>query len=729
MRDTQLRMRPRAQMWLKTESLSARVRPVPHDQPAQRTTAPGAANREGERASDYQRLLVELATRFTSLPPAHYDQGLRDALGRVGDFFGADRVALYAYDWEAGTVTQTHEWRAPGAALPPGDMAPRPFSADPETAAGHRRGEIVRRPFRAASAAAPAAPGRLTLPLRAQGDCFGCLALEFGRAEPGWLDDDLARLQVSVELITRLTLRQQAERALRNARDDWEQTFNTIPDLIFVLDRNHRILRANRAALAKLGVRAGQALGAPCFACMHGLGEPPPDCPHALLLADGLAHESAHDIPALGGWYHVSVMPLRNARGEVAGSVHVARDVTARRQAESQRLDMERRLLNAQKMDSLGIMAGGIAHDFNNLLMAIHGNLELIGLELPADAGIQESLRDALSATRQAAELTRQMLAYVGQGRFAPTRLRLDRALAEVEASLRDTLNERVELRIECQSGVPDVRADEGQVRQVLHSLVANARESLPPDGGVISIQCGVGDFDAFMLQSAPTPEKIPPGRYAYLRVSDTGSGMDAATRARIFDPFFTTKFAGRGLGLPAVLGIMQTHGGAVLVESAPGAGTTVQALFPLSSAAAASQPAAVMIPPPAPRAAAAPRGRGILVVDDEESVRAVACKVLRKLGFEPFEAGDGIEGLEQLARHHAELRAVLLDLAMPRMDGVATLQELRRRAPDLKVILTTGYDEDISKKRLGELVPDGLLNKPYDIDQLEAVLNQGRRI
>lgn len=386
----------------------------------------------------------------------------------------------------------------------------------------------------------------------------------------------------------------------------------------------------------------------------------------------------------------------------------LAIDISAQKQAEAARLGLERKLLEGQKLESLGLLAGGIAHDFNNLLSSIVGNADLARIALPAGSGAAPSLQAIEAAALRAAELCRQMLAYAGKGRFViePTDLT---ALAEdLLPLLKVSAVHQANLKLELARGLPAVSADATQLRQIVMNLVLNAADAVGEKGGEITLATGVMRADAEWLAAAAAGAGLPAGEYVYLEVRDTGCGMAPEVLARIFDPFFTTKFAGRGLGLAAVLGIVRGHHGALRVSSAPGAGSVFRLLLP---------PLPVLASAPAPsREADRWLGEGkVLVIDDEDPVRHVLGEMLRSHGFEPLAAADGPTGIALLRADTAAVTFVALDLLMPGMNGEQTLAELRRIRPDLRVLLVSGYNEGDVLGRLA--APEGrlaFLAKPF---------------
>jgi signal transduction histidine kinase len=313
-------------------------------------------------------------------------------------------------------------------------------------------------------------------------------------------------------------------------------------------------------------------------------------------------------------------------------------EMAERQRVEAERRAMETRVLEVQKLESLGILAGGIAHDFNNLLVGIMGNAGLALLDLPPESPARESLEQIETAARRAADLAREMLAYSGKGRFIVEPLDLSELLREMTHLLRVSIGRSVVIKYALASGPLVVEGDATQLRQVVMNLVVNASDAIGDASGVITVGTGRRKADRSYLASTYLDEGLHGGEYAFIEVSDTGAGMDEETQARIFDPFFTTKFAGRGLGLAAVLGIVRGHHGALKVYSEPGHGSTFKLLLPLASSS-------VHVPTPDDG------GRGwrstarILVVDDEPSVRAIAERILQRFGMRVTIAEDGIAG------------------------------------------------------------------------------------
>ncbi len=392
------------------------------------------------------------------------------------------------------------------------------------------------------------------------------------------------------------------------------------------------------------------------------------------------------------------------------------------KKAEEDRRELEAQMQRVQKLESLGILAGGIAHDFNNILMSILGNAELALLDLPADSPARPCIEDIGVAGRRAAGLTQQMLAYSGKGRFEIEPLDLNEIVREIVHLLESSVPKRVSLRLPLNTGLPLTRADAAQLQQVILNLVSNAAESFADhQNGEITVSTQARFYTEEELQASQLPELLPQGKYVALRVSDTGSGMTKEVLDQLFDPFFTTKFPGRGLGMSAVLGIVRGHKGAILVDSVPEQGTTVQVLFP---ALEPSLSPTCTIPLTGNTAPAAKTGL-ILFVDDEEPVQDIGRRALTRLGYEVITASDGVEALEHFKERGKDILCTILDLSMPRMDGEQTLHELRRLQKDCRVILSSGFAvQELASRFTGETV-DAFIEKPYSISTLQQKLNQ----
>ena len=415
-------------------------------------------------------------------------------------------------------------------------------------------------------------------------------------------------------------------------------------------------------------------------------------------------------------WLLGNALPQREDTGGTLWHGFIT-DITERKVADEALHAYERKIQETQKLESLGILAGGIAHDFNNILTGILGNASLAAMDLPLGSPTQESIECIKQGAVRAADLCRQMLAYAGKGRFVVARLSLNSLIQDTTQLLHLSISKHAVLRQNLAQELPPIEADATQIRQVIMNLVINASEAIGTKSGVISINTGLTRVDRDYLAGTILAPELPPGTYVYLEVCDTGSGMSPETQAKIFDPFFTTKFAGRGLGLAAVLGIVRGHRGALKVYSEMNRGTTFKLLFPRAEGQAEPMVPGLV---PAPHW----RGRGcVLVVDDEETVRSTAAVMLRRLEFEVALAADGREAVAVYAAKPERYVAVLMDLTMPHMDGKEAFTEMRRVRADLPVVLMSGFNEQDAIAQFTGKGLAGFLQKPFQFEDLMTVL------
>jgi len=375
-----------------------------------------------------------------------------------------------------------------------------------------------------------------------------------------------------------------------------------------------------------------------------------------------------------------------------------------------ERRALEEQLRRAQKLESLGLLAGGVAHDFNNLLTGIMGNASLVMETAYLDSGVRGMLQDIIRASERAADLTRQLLAYAGKGRFVVERVNASAVVRDISELIRASVPRTVDLSLDLHPDLPPLEGDPTQIQQLVMNLILNAVEATGERPGRVQVSTGIRDIGQSETVTQFRPDPLPPGRYIKIQVSDNGCGMSEAVKAQIFDPFFTTKFTGRGLGLSAALGIVRGHRGAIAVESAEGTGSTFNVLMPAI---------AVLAPPKEPgrtaSAAAVETGAGvILIVDDEDLVRRAARATLEHFGYTVFEAADGRDGADLFSRLHDRISAVLLDLTMPRMDGHAVWQYIRRIRPDMTVVISSGFEESDAMRQFTDDPGLLFLKKPF---------------
>ncbi|MEX2262268.1 MAG: PAS domain S-box protein [Bryobacteraceae bacterium] len=399
-------------------------------------------------------------------------------------------------------------------------------------------------------------------------------------------------------------------------------------------------------------------------------------------------------------WLEIKVSEVRDPSGMPLHFIMVLEEVTGRRL-------VEERLRQAQKLESLGVLAAGIAHDFNNLLVGVIGGASYVQEILPSNHEAQELLDSVVRAGERAADLTRQLLAYAGKGRFVVRKLDFSALIRDAVTALRPSLPGHVQVELDLTPDLPLVDADPNEVRQIAVNLVTNAAEALSDTAGVVRISIRIEVFhegDAF--EDGHLIWGIQPGAYICLQVDDTGCGIEQANLDKIFDPFFSTKFLGRGLGLSAVSGIVRSHSGSLAVDSVPGKGSSFQVFLPIARQVEEAQAA--------PAAAAGKSGSLILVVDDEEVVRRTARASLERRGYTTLEAQNGEEAVARFRDRAAEVSLVLLDLTMPGISGAEVLARLREIRPDVRVVITSGFEESDAMQRLDANGVAAFIKKPY---------------
>ncbi|MEN8182132.1 MAG: response regulator, partial [Myxococcota bacterium] len=404
-------------------------------------------------------------------------------------------------------------------------------------------------------------------------------------------------------------------------------------------------------------------------------------------------------------WIQLQLATVQTRSDGSIRIVGAARDITDRKEAEEERRQLEQRMHEARRLESLGVLTGGIAHDFNNLFTVILGNVRLCQEE-PEGSDLENRLGRIKSAAGQAATLTEQMLLYAGEPSTSTTPCDLAKEVEETLAWLRGTIPERCRIETTLGPGLPLLAGDPPQLRRMVANLVTNAFEALGEEPGVVSLRTRQVQAHAEDLRTGHGANDALPGPYLSLEVSDTGAGMDADVRARILEPFFTTKFSGRGLGLASVLGIVRAHHGVLFVDSEPGRGTTVRVLLPVPKVGPQNDASG--------SAQGGRRGR-VLVVDDEAWVLELTREFLERAGYEVLTARGGREGLDRLRAAGDDVVLVILDLTMPDLDGARVLREMKRLRPELPVVLATGHSPESTSRQADLSDAAGFLKKPYE--------------
>ena len=420
-------------------------------------------------------------------------------------------------------------------------------------------------------------------------------------------------------------------------------------------------------------------------------------------------------------WFLARGSAIRDADGSALRMVGSDVDITEQKLAEGERrrLEAEAGAQRAHRLESLGLLAGGIAHDFNNLLTTILGQAGMALAKLPADehAPVRGMVEKIEEAAMTAAELTHQLLTYAGRGQVATGPTDLNRVIEETTGLIGGSISKKVTLRCDLSESLPSIEADDAQLRRVVMNLVINASEAMEGETGTIWIRTGIATgqpLEDFLEK--PSSQ----GPFAYLDVCDSGKGMSDDTRAKIFDPFFTTKFTGRGLGLAAVRGIVRAHRGGIRLDTKPGGGTTIRVLF---AVAAGETPAPGY---DAPEMSRRSQMRGVvLLVDDEANVRDVVRHMLEDVGLDVVTAVSGTEAVNAFRMHRDEVRAVVLDLTMPGLDGEETLDQIRQIQSDTPVVFMSGYNDGAARWNDPENQHVAFVQKPFQQQELLTRLGE----
>jgi PAS domain S-box-containing protein len=399
-------------------------------------------------------------------------------------------------------------------------------------------------------------------------------------------------------------------------------------------------------------------------------------------------------------------------------------DITLRVRMENEKLQLERQVLHSQKLESLGILAGGIAHDFNNILMGILGNADLALLNLSPLSPVSEYINNVISSTRHAAELSKQMLAYSGRGKFVVKSIDLNELIGEIIHLIEISVSKNIILKFDLHEKLPAIECDAAQLRQVVMNLTTNASEAIGNLSGAITVSTGKEFCNREFIDSTNSAawvglEELPKeGTYVYIEVSDTGCGMNEETLKKIFDPFFSTKFTGRGLGMAALIGIVRGHSGVILINTEIGKGSTIRIYFPETEKTEISHSEEVSVLTELTATGT------ILLVDDDKTVRDVAGQMLERSGFSVITAVDGRKAIEVFKKCSEDIDFVLLDYTMPYMYGVKCFYKLREIKPEIPVLLSSGFNKQEISQKLPDIEAVGFIQKPYRMKEIIRSIN-----
>lgn len=581
----------------------------------------------------------------------------------------------------------------------------------------------------------------IMIPLKAGSEqVLGMLAVE-SKGKPKLTEEDFILLQLLADQVSVAVENAHLFVEQRQSEEKYRDVVDSVKEVIFKIDTQGYMSFLNPAWEEITAYSVQETLGTSYLNYVHFA-----DHRFILLkfnaLFGGEVNEEHMEVrlatkEGLVKWMEVFARRIVNSQNELIAITGTLIDITARKQAEDERLLLERKLLETQKLESLGVLAGGIAHDFNNLLVGILGNAELARLELPSEAkNLHETIEQIEIAAQRAADLTRQMLAYSGRGRFVIQRLDFNQLIEEMGQLVKASIKKTVSLQYQLSPDLPEVEADATQLRQVVMNLIVNASDAIGDNEGNVTVSSGVVWADQDYLVSTYFGPDLNPGHYVYFEVADSGCGIDKATLTRIFDPFFTTKFTGRGLGLAAVLGIVRGHKGTLNVVSEPGHGTTFRILLPAFEGSLLKKPELPTAGNSGLQTETNPPLmanqfqlnsfiRTILVVDDEGMVRNMTRRILERFGFRVITARDGREGVDIFCSRAEEIDCVLLDLTMPQLSGEEALREIKLCKPEAKVVLMSGFSEQEATQRFSQQGLAGFLQKPFTMSDLREAINE----
>jgi len=528
--------------------------------------------------------------------------------------------------------------------------------------------------------------------------------------------------QGAVILMRDITERCNIEDALRHSEARFDLFMRYLPGFAFIKDSNGRRVYMNSNYERVYGWSIPECIGK-TDTDLHG-----PDLARQFAVTDAQVLEEKRAVRYITRMERKGTemalltvkFPIPATEGGETMVGGLCLDVTEQEAAERERRKIERQMQQAQKLESLGVLAGGIAHDFNNLLMGMLGHADLALTRAGADDGVRRHIEEVVSSAQRAAELANQLLAYSGEGKFLLEVVNLSDVVEDLSGLLKVSVAKKALLHVNLDRALPPVECDATQIRQVLMNMIVNASDALENKPGTITVETGTvrrtaKDFAAMSAWGAAMKD----GDYVYVKITDTGIGMSEGTISKIFDPFYTTKFAGHGLGLAAALGIVRSHHGTIAIESTPGKGSVFTVYLP-----ATDKP--VTMSARAEQLADSWRGSGtVLLADDEDTVREVASMMLEAIGFDVMCVENGREAVAAVKEHAHRLRAVLLDLTMPEIGGVEACHAIRMFNREIPIVLSSGYNKEEDVAAASGVSKPLFLKKPYRLDAMRSAFKR----
>ena len=510
-----------------------------------------------------------------------------------------------------------------------------------------------------------------------------------------------------------ITARKQAEEQIRNAKEEWERTFDAIGDIITLQDTDMRILRVNQAACKALDRTPEELIGKYCYEVFAGTFTPCPSCPAPATIQDSKIHYVEITHKNLGCTFQVSTSPLVDKLGRLVGIVHFAKDI-------SEQKNLERQLRQTQKMSAIGTLAGGIAHDFNNLLTPILGYAEMLFHDLPPDSSQADDVSQILQAGNRAKDLVKQILTFSRKSKQEHVPLQIQSIAKEAIKLLRSSIPTTIEIKQNIDLQCPAVMADPTEIHQVIMNFCTNAYHAMRETGGILAISLAKVEIQPVDLHAKLD---LKPGVYVRLEVSDTGTGMSQETQERIFEPYFTTKETGdgTGLGLAVVHGIVSSCGGTITVYSEPEHGCTFHAYFPSIRYETKGQGEVDE---------SLPTGDAhILVVDDSEAIVQMEQRMLETLGYSITPCTSPKKALAMFQARPDDFDLLLTDMTMPGMTGAQLISEIFTIRPKMPVILCTGFSELINEEQARALGIRAYIMKPIIRKDLAKALHKALNV
>jgi PAS domain S-box-containing protein len=671
----------------------------------------------------YEKMLNDISSQAISANDMdEFQENCLEIMGRVLD---VSRIYIFEHSHETDTMNNVFEWVARGITPQMNNLQGISSSATPwwmdmmknnriinyrdiEDIPGEQEKKILR-PQQIKSV--------LVVPLFIQRRYYGFMGFDECRNHREWSPEDVEILRTISQLVTGTLERKHTEGALRQSDNQKRAILDASIDRIRLVDRDMRIIWANRTTTRELGVTPEDIKGRVCYELLYARDTPCPGCPTLKTLKTGVTEHAVmrhHKVLGVEGeshWENYAV-PIKDESGKIVSLIQIARNITERVRAEKEKKALEAQLLQARKMEAIGTLAGGIAHDFNNLLMGILGNASLMLLGMDTTHPHHEKLKSIEQYVMNGAELTRQLLGLARAGKYdvKPTNVN---DIIEKSSEMFGRTRKGITIHRKLWPDIWPVEIDRAQVEQVFLNFYLNAWQSMP-GGGNLYLQTENVELDERYTKAFG----MEPGRFVKISVMDTGMGMDKATKERIFEPFFTTKEIGRGtgLGLASAYGIIKNHGGIIEVHSEKGHGSTFNIYLPacdkMFEREKRGSPGEIL------------KGQGtILLVDDEEMILQVGKEMLERLGYNVLMAKGGVEALKIYRMNQHRVHLVILDMIMPDMGGSETFEKLKGINPEVRVILSSGYSLEDQALEIMERGCDGFIQKPFNINDLSKHL------